>query len=319
MSSLLAFEHAIIDVATMAVVVTFATLGAVYLAARVVAKFVRPRIAPRAGSLFALGVAPDVTAAAIAIGLVLPAFVRFEPPHEGERAGLLLFVLAVIGAWHLVALVVRAARLLIVSHAFTRQWDATAVALEEPRWGLPAFAIDAGFPVVAIAGLFRPRLYVDRRVLAACSDRELDAIAAHERAHVLHRDNLRRLMIGACEGPTSARATEWRSAAEHLADRRAADSPHRALDLAGALLTLARLAPGRSLEATMLSTVRDGGDLESRVHQLLAISATRPDTSSRRMPWIAGSSIVALGTSRVWNQLLSSVHEIVEETVRFLP
>ena len=318
MIRLLTFQHAV-SVPMMMLLVTLAALGAAYFLIRAATLMLRRRAVKRPAYLLALAVAPTMIAMLLALGIVLPAFLRFEPPHEGERAGLVLVLLAVMGAWHATRLIARAARMLIVSRAFTKQWMASASALEPSRWGLPAFAIDAGFPVVAVAGLFRPRLLVDRSVLSACSAQELDAIAAHERAHVLYRDNLRRLLIGACEGPASDAAVAWREAAELAADAHAADSPRRAVDLASALLKLARLTPRRLLEATALSTVHDGGNLEARVHQLLAIEAGHTRDVSSRHPWLAALSAFALAATLGWNRLLSSVHELIEELVVYLP
>jgi Zn-dependent protease with chaperone function len=178
--------------------------------------------------------------------------------------------------------------------------------------------VDAGFPVVAVAGLFRPRIFVDRRVLAACSPAELDAIAAHEQAHVVGRDNLKRLLIGACQGPASAAARAWRQAAEHAADNQAADSSQRALDLASALLSVARLAPRRTLEGTALSTIEDGGSLEVRIRHLLTIE--RPPIVTDHG---AGAVLVliplACAIAFNWSALLRSAHSLTEAAVRHLP
>jgi Zn-dependent protease with chaperone function len=303
----------------LAVVVTFAAVGAAYLMARATVAILPAPSSVNSRWLFAQGVGPTLLACAIALGLVLPAFLLFEPAHSGERAGVMLVMLAVIGFAHLARVAVRAARMLWLSRALIARWTSGATPLEESRWGLPVFAIDAGFPVVAVAGLFRSRLFVDRRVLNACSPGELDAIAAHERAHVARRDNLRRLLVGACEGPTSATAAEWRGAAEHAADRRAADSPHRAVNLASALVKIARLEKGRVLEATALSTIHDGGSLEARVRHLVGVEPTtraERDTSLSILVAVLPAAIV-VGLN--WSSLLRSVHSVTEAAVNYLP
>ena len=307
------------SVATLAVVVTCAAVGLFYLAARVAARLVWVPEGRGAAFLFAKGVGPTGVAVAVAAGVVLPAFLLFEPPHDGERSGFVLLGLASIGGAHLARMAVRVMRMLTLSREITRRWLATAIPLSDERWGIPTFAIEADFPVVAVSGLFRPRLFVDRRVLASCSGDELDAIAAHERAHVLWRDNLRRLLIGACDGPTSVTAAAWREAAERAADTAAADSPRRAIDLASALVKLARVAPARTLECTALSTIHDGGSLETRVRRLVSFTSTapaQPQAPSAAL-LVLLPALVVLGLN--WSALLRSTHALTEAAVRHLP
>jgi Zn-dependent protease with chaperone function len=307
-----------VSVTMLSVIVTCAALGASYLLARAAVAILRPRCSDNSRLLFAQGVGPTLVGCALALGVVLPAFLLFEPARDGERAGLLLMGLAAVGAAHVARVAVRATRMLRLSRAVIARWAPEATPLEASRWGLPVFAIDAGFPVVAVAGLFRPQLFVDRRVLRSCSPGELEAIAAHERAHVVGRDNLRRLLIGACEGPTSAIAAEWRRAAEHLADRRAADSPRRAVDLASALVKIARLAPGRMLDATALSTIHDGGSLEARIRHLVgAREFPAREQSSTAIVLIALPVAILAGLN--WTSLLRSVHSLTEAAVNHLP
>lgn len=307
------------SVTMLAVVVTCAALGASYLVVRATVALLRGRSSEDSVRLFAQGVAPTLVACAIALGIILPAFLLFEPAHDGERAGVLLMLLAGIGVAHLVRVAVRATRMLHLSRMVIARWAHAATPLEQSFWGVPVFAIDAGFPVVAVAGLFRPRLFVDRRVLSSCSPAELDAIAAHERAHVVRRDNLRRLLIGACEGPTSSAAAEWRRAAEHAADRRAADSPRRAVHLASALVKIARLAPSRVLDATALSTIHDGGSLEARVRHLVGFEQPPRAEQETSIPLllVALPAVIVAGLN--WSSLLRSAHSLTEAAVNYLP
>jgi hypothetical protein len=303
-----------VSFAMLTACVSLACFGAVHAAARLFVRCV-PGSADRDGVLFARGIAPAAVAAIGAFGVALPAFLLFEPRHENERVGMLLLGAAALGAAQLVRMAARAGRMLYLSRALTRRWTATAAPLHRSPWGMPAFAIDADFPVVAVAGLLRPRLFVDRRVLDTCSDAEVEAIAAHERAHVRHRDNVRRLIIGACEGPLSAAAASWRQAAEHAADACAADSARRGLDLASALLKLARLAGTRSLEGAAVSTVHDGASLETRIRRLVDRSgAGAPATRSSPLPLvtlaIAGAALASVPG------LLDNVHRLLETLVR---
>jgi Zn-dependent protease with chaperone function len=307
-------------VAALALVVTLAAIPVAYVALVMATAALRSRpdrtAVSRAALMFVRGVAPTTGAMLVAFGLVLPAFLMFEPPHDGERVGRALILIAALGAAQIVRIGVRLVRMLRLSRRFTTAWIPGARPIPG-HWGLPTFAIDAAFPVVALAGFVRPTLFVDRRVLAVCSPAELAAIAAHERAHVRGRDNLRRLLLGVCAGPASVTAAAWREAAEEAADARAADSASRAVELASALLKVARLAPTRSLEATALSTIHDGGNLEARIHHLLAHDGPSQRTCATRVVLCAAGPVVALMALNA-SALLSSVHRVIEIVVTYL-
>jgi len=70
--------------------VTFSAVAIVYAAARLAAGHTR--------NIFLRGAGPMLVALGTAFGLVLPAFVLFEPPHTGESHGFVLVVLAAAGA-----------------------------------------------------------------------------------------------------------------------------------------------------------------------------------------------------------------------------
>lgn len=309
-------------VGMLTVLVTLAAVPLAHTILRIAALALHPRAgdAPstRAGILFVRAVAPAMGAISVACGLVLPAFVIFEPAHDGERVGPVLIAMAAIGAIQISRMALRFAAMLRLSRRITAGWRRGARELPQRDWGLPTFAIDAGFPVVAVSGLARPTLFVDRQVIAACSRTELAAIAAHERAHVHAWDNARRLLLGACVGPTSAAASAWREAAEHAADARAADCVSRGVELAGALVKIARLAPARSFDVMALSTIHDGGTLETRIHYLLADRPAPRNATAANLACGAAALASAAVAGLNWTALLSSLHGLIELAVRQL-
>jgi len=310
-----------VSATAMTALTTLAGFGLAYAAARLLlaCASLRPaRPQARPAVLLARAVAPTLVASIVSTALILPAFLLFEPAHDGERAGVVLTALAVLGGAQIGAAAVRAIRMLRFARTVTSAWGVHARPLPHEPWGLPAYAVDAGFPVVAVAGFFRPRLFVDRRVLTVCSPAELAAIAAHERAHVECRDNLRRLLVGACEGPRSRAAAAWRHAAEHAADARAAESSERAVDLAAALVKIARLAPGRPLETAALSTIHDGGSLEARIQRLLAVDRPAAVRAPRSVIWLAAAP-AAFAILLQGRAMLAWTHAAVELLVRYLP
>jgi beta-lactamase regulating signal transducer with metallopeptidase domain len=198
----------------------------------------------------------------------------------------------------------------------------TAEPVTLPGIDVPAYAVTSAFPVVAVVGIFRPRVVIARAVLTACTPEQLQAIAAHERRHLRVRDNLRRAVMFASPDvvswlPVAARLREaWNTAAEEAADDAAAEVGHEGrVELAEALIRVARLgstgAPGSALPASALYR---GENLDRRIRRLLepvpAAAASLPSWH-RRATLVAALAVSAL--------VLEGVHVVIELGVRFLP
>jgi hypothetical protein len=263
--------------------------------------------------LFALAVSPTLVPAAIAFGVLLPSFLLHEPARGDEYPAVLLWTLAAAGMARLAIVAGRAARMLYRSHVLVRRWARHACLLPQERWGLRALAVDLGHPEVALAGILRPRLFVDRRILEACSTPELHAIAAHERAHASSHDNLRRLLVEACNGRHSRIARVWRGAAETDADARAARSAGCAVDLAAALVRVSRLMTAHASHAAPLSAVHDGGDVQARVRRLLAAQAHVATT------WLRTGTAVGLAAMALAFTMSRRTHAVLEHLLHLLP
>ena len=184
-----------------------------------------------------------------ASGLAFAAYLLFERCGP-EPTGLLLPALAICGVLMAVAAALRLARTMRATSVALSQWMRTADAVTLPGVTIPAFAVDAAFPVVAVVGIRRPRLVIARSVLEACTRDELAAILVHEQHHVDRRDNFRRAVMIALPDlfawlPASRRLlADWREAGEDAADEAAERlGAHGRLLLAQALIRVARLAP----------------------------------------------------------------------------
>lgn len=266
-----------------------------------------------ATSRFAIAVFPHVIPAAIAFGVLLPSFLLHEPAQGKEYPAVILWTLAAAGLAHLVIVAARAVRMLCRSHALVRRWSRHARPLPREPWGLRALAVDMGHPEVALAGILQPRLFLDHRILDACSPEELRAIAAHERAHASSHDNLRRLLVEACNGRSSPFARAWRAAAETDADARGVRCADCAVDLAGALVRVSRLMTTRPAHAAPLSAMHDGGDVETRIRRLLS---TQPPARSISM---RGCSILGLAGMALAFTGSRQTHAALEFLLHLLP
>jgi Zn-dependent protease with chaperone function len=309
---------AIITLAVFAVASTAVSLFVVWLAGS--ASSSSP--GDRASRLLRLRLWPAVAATA-AMTLAAAAFLMFEQREYLESTGVLLPCLAMGGLGLWAAGAWRATRLTAETARLRRRWMASAVPVSVPGADVPAFAIDSTFPVVAVIGLFRPRLVVARSVLSVCSQDELRAIAAHENRHVRSQDNLRRAAMVAAPDvlaclPIARRLrAAWSEATEEAADD-AADrvGAEGRVWLAEALVRVARLGlPAAADRALPASSLYRGENLDRRVRRLLepAPQGLRPAAPAwRRLgPFVVVS--VACGFA------LDAVHVVLEIAIRFLP
>jgi beta-lactamase regulating signal transducer with metallopeptidase domain len=215
----------------------------------------------------------------------------------------------------------RLVRMRLQTRRLLQAWlaDATPVTLRDVT--IPAFAINTGFPVVAVIGVLRPRQVIDQQVLRACSEDELAAILAHERGHICRRDNLRRTVVAAVPGPWFSRdlPDAWRQATEEAADDlAAATGQDTRFHLATALLRVSRLAPATNgasgwQHQLPASALDRGESVEQRVRRL--VDAPAPQ-QRRRRHWTTAIAALVLGAGFA---LQRDLHDVMEQVVAFLP
>lgn len=288
-----------------------------------------------ASGLLALRLAPTLLALAVVFGLMVPAFLLHEPHESDETVGGPLALLATVAGVQVCAGVWRGLRALRATRRLQRDWFRVAHPVRVPDLDMPAHVIDSAFPVVALVGLRRPRLFVAANVMQALDAAELSAVIAHERAHLRAGDTLRALLWRACPDlldafPSGRRLQrDWSQATEEAADDAAvAGQPRRALDLAGALLKLGRLTP-QDMRLPTLAVALQGDDeagLSLRVARLLrqadgreaAGVARRARVTRHLLAFTSAAGTVLAVSVAVLAQPLLLVHELIEHTVRTL-
>jgi beta-lactamase regulating signal transducer with metallopeptidase domain len=256
---------------------------------------------------------------ALVMTLVAASFTFFEPRVQ-EPVGILMILLASLAAVLFGSAVVRLIRFVLIARA-ARVWGKNAEAITLDGWSGPASAIDAEFPIVAVVGVWQPRLVIARTVIEHCTPEELRAILAHEQAHANRRDNLGRLLLAVTPDviswlPLSTRiVTAWHEATEEAADENTLVLGERGrVLLASALIRVARLASGMTPVAIPTSALYRGENIERRVRRLL--SPLQPVTV-RWSLWQRRAGRAAFVLACVL--ALHGVYEIVEAAVTFLP
>ncbi|HEV8346956.1 MAG TPA: M48 family metalloprotease [Vicinamibacterales bacterium] len=305
---------------------TFASFLAINLlvSALVIAVVARQ---PRIGSptfWFALRMLPAAVAASFAAVVFVPSYWRYEPRETAEGFDITLIACALAALLMLAAAGARGVASWWRANRRARLWMHTSLPIDLATT-LPAFAVDADQAVMALAGVFRPRLFVTRGLIDALTEEELAASVAHELRHSRAWDNLKRLAM--CAVPDLLTTTgvartierRWASAAEHAADRMCgrADAAMRCA-LASALVKVARLTPPEPIVAEPISTLIGGGEIAARVRVLLDDRAAAPERRRRSLEWL-GAAIVAAVLASTYGPLLRSVHELTEILVHSLP
>lgn len=254
--------------------------------------------AVRVRRLFWLRLTPTAVAALVTLTIVLPAFAIHEPASHNETMGPALALLAAAALAQIGASLFIAARSALLTARIESTWLQASCRLDEGiAGGVPAFVVELSSPIVALVGIFSPKLITAQSVVDACSAAELAAIVGHERGHLLAGDNFKRWLMTAL--PDALRwmpihheiMMGWHHAAEDAADDATTGDDFAArAELAALLVKIGRLAPRPLWDAAVVSPFIGSDGLERRVRRLL-----RPEVEPRAPVAIVPAITVALG------------------------
>ena len=204
----------------------------------------------RAEILFFMRVGPPAIAIVIVAVFLIPSYLAYEPYRSGEFISNKLGALALLSAVGVALALWRGIHSWIATHSLVGRWLSIASPITISQINIPTFRIPHSFPIIAVVGTARPRLFIAERVLESLTEDELIAAIAHEGGHLAARDNLKRVLMRACRdmlaivpcGRSIDRA--WAENAEAAADEHAAERGSAvALNLASALVEIARMVP----------------------------------------------------------------------------
>jgi len=277
------------------------------------------RVRRVADSLFALRIFPLATAAAVTAVFTVPSFLLLEPRAIDEPIGAASLSLGIFGAFLGLIGAINALIAVFRASRSISSWitDAHPVATIS---SIPILRIHRSVPPMTAAGILRPKVLLSGVAEFLLSDRELQTALNHEIAHVQRHDNLRKLLLRFVAFPgMSALEASWLEAMEMAADDAAVSNHSEALDLAAALIKLARFAPSESPAELSAALVHNPASLmNARVERLISWSDQRQFQPRK---WSIRSGLaLALGTLTVccaaYSQLLSEIHTATEWLMR---
>ena len=290
----------------------------------------------RAEILFVMRIGPPVIAIVAIAVFMIPSYLVYEPHTTNESISWKLGALATLSAIGVGLAISRGIRSWLATRLLLRDWMASATPIELESISVPTFVLQHSFPIIAVVGAIRPRLFIANHVLESLSEEELAAAIAHEYGHLVAGDNFKRtvmrvsraaLLLIPC-GRSLDRA--WSEASESAADEYAAQqSSLVALNLASALVRIARMIPKgqRHVMPAAVSAFlnEDAAGVKVRVRRLVELAATDPRllvsnaSLVRFVPWFVLGLIVVIGvTIESRPQVLASVHHLVEQVVVIL-
>jgi Zn-dependent protease with chaperone function len=289
----------------------------------------------RAEILFVMRIGPPVLALIAIVVFMIPSYLEYEPHATDESVSWKLGLLATLSAIGVGLAIWRGLRSWLATRSLLKDWLATSTRVELEAITVPTFILQHSFPIIAVVGALRPRLFIASHVFESLSQEELVAALAHEYGHLAARDNFKRsvmrvsraaLLIIPC-GRSLDRA--WSEASESAADEYAAQqSSLVALNLASALVRIARMIPKgqqQILPASVSGFLTSGDDVpgvKGRVRRLVELANTDPHLLAsnaslvRFVPWLVLMLMVVIAvTIESRPHVLASVHHFVEQVV----
>lgn len=272
--------------------------------------------------LLALRMLPFALATLFVLGLCVPSYLWLEPAATAERVGVFCVALGLLGATTWSLSIARSAHSILVSLRHNQLSRLAGLETRLPGKSSPLIVVENEAPLLALSGLLRPRPLISRGVLRALSAEELDAALSHEHAHLTSRDNAKRLLLLLAPDifpfvcPLRILESTWARFAEWAADdKAAAGDSRRALSLAAALVSVARMGSAPRLPFLSTSLLARDRDLSARVDRLLHATPVVPAQTRQAQPLLRSAGllfVVSLAILLFAPPTLSFVHELLE-------
>jgi Zn-dependent protease with chaperone function len=298
----------------------------------------RRSAAAQAQVLLYLRLLPFACALLFVGGFIVPAYLYHEPHSTKEVVSVKLALFAACCFAGLALAAWRGLHSWVATRRLVADWLRHSEPVELAGVGVPVYRLRHRFPVMAVVGVARPRLFIAGHLFDELSAEELSAAVMHERGHLAAHDNLKRAALRACRdvlmlvpaGRTLDNA--WVEQSEAAADEHAARAggASLALDLASALVKIARLVPAnaspRMPAGAFLVGDHSGSSLAWRVRRLTRLATSEPASlyaSNAALNYALASALVAallVSATTAFSQprFLAPLHDALERVVTAL-
>ena len=236
----------------------------------------------RTQTIFALRIFPLLIAVISVFAFLLPSYLLFEPQSSDENVSLKMAVLTAISLVGIAAALFRVFKTWRRTQRLVREWMKFSEPITVENLDVPVYKIRHPFPVIAVVGAFRAKMFVAEQVFASLDENELRAAIAHECGHLATKDNLKRTLLRICRDllvfSTGKSLDEaWAENAESAADEYAAQNGDQetALNLAAALVKIAKIVPPETSPAMPLGAFlieENYADITGRVRRLVYLA-----------------------------------------------
>ncbi|CAN5492487.1 hypothetical protein BH10ACI2_BH10ACI2_08810 [soil metagenome] len=288
----------------------------------------------KAQIIFGLRILPLAAALIFVFAFIGPSYLLLEPAGSGEVVSGKLGLLALISSIGVLVALYRVFGTWLATRRLIANWMENAVQIDVANINVPVYRIGHQFPVIAVIGILRPKLFIAEQVIESLDTNEFAAAIAHEYGHLQANDNFKRTLLRVCRdllilpfGKDLDRA--WAENAESVADEFAAKTGRStALDLASALVKIARIAPLNARPAMPSGAFlleEQNVDVTSRVRRLIRLSESKTHAAKAGLPGFSPASLIwsaALTTLMILplvdRRFLETTHDAIERFVRIL-
>jgi Zn-dependent protease with chaperone function len=215
---------------------------------------------------------PAMIALILTVISAMPGYLHGEPIQTNELPGFGLIALALVGLYAILSPFARVLWMSVRTLSKTANWVKTA-RFSECSSAVPVLELAGDRALVVAAGVFRKRIFVSTLVRNLLSPRELRAVLRHEAAHCRQNHNLVRFLYTVVPHllPQTAFDEDLHETIEYAADDEACEVPGDALNLASAVVVLARHAVSApQMLYTGLVERQSAATLERRVERLVS-------------------------------------------------
>ena len=287
----------------------------------------------RASFVFALRVSPILFSVALLLFLFIPSFALHEKENPNEFVSFRLAAFASVALIYFAFAVVQLFLSLVKTRMQIRRWSREENRLSFDSVKFPVYKIKHDTPMIAVFGFFKSKIFIEEKVLELLNQEEIEAVLAHEQAHIASHDNLKKLAINFCHSLSVFRLGEdienaWHDSSEALADEIAArEKRTRSLDLASALVKLARVMSVQSQpKLTVASYISNEfpSPIAWRIQRLIKLANNFPqrEEASRFSNVVLFAIIISVAFAFLFfvtqTNLLLVIHNLIEAFVSVL-